>query len=179
MSRTMTAALDLDAAYRRFGEAVLHRARRVLRDDAAAQDALQETFLRAHRYQASFRGGSTLSWLFTVCDRVCFDALAKRRPVAVDDDALAALCDGDAVDAPHAPRPPSADARLLQDELVARALAHVDDETRAVLVHRYVDEIDTAASAAKLAVSERTVRRRLETFFARARRRLGVDAAAG
>ncbi len=169
--------LDLDSAYRRFGEAVLHRARRILRDDARAQDALQETFLRAHRYAGSFQGGSVLSWLFAIADRVCFDALGRRTPVATDDAALQALVDGDAVESPLAQRPRSVDARLLQDELVAQVLASIDDETRAILVHRYVDEIDTAAIAVRLDTSERTVRRRLERFFERARRRVGAGAA--
>lgn len=174
----MAAGFDLDVWYRRFGEAVHRRAARVLRESAAADDAVQETFLRAHRYRASYAGGAALPWLFTICDRVCFDALRRRQRmgVGVDDDvgvvvdALGAL-EGDAVDAAAA-RPPPAGARLEREQLVARALVGVDDETKAILVHRYFDELDTAQIASALATSERTVRRRLAEFFARARRRL-------
>lgn len=176
----MSAPLDLDTAYRLYGEAVLHRARRILRDEAPAQEALQETFRRAHRYAANFQGGSAVSWLFTLVDRVCFDVLSRRPPAASDDEALRALADGDAAMGPMAERPQSAEARRAQDELVARALACVDGEARAILVHRYIDEIDTAATAVLLDASERTVRRRLELFFERARRPVVVvDAKAG
>lgn len=156
-------AFDVTEAYRRYGEAVLRRARRILRDDAAANDALQETFLRAHRFQSSFRGDARPStWLFTIADRVCFDIIGKRRdaePLPEDDEAFRVL------EAPLA----SAEARLLRDELVARVLHRVDDETRAILVGRYVDELDTVEIARRLGSSERTVRRRLETFFGRTR----------
>ena len=58
-------AFDLDSstgalAKRSFG------ARRILGDDASAHDAVQETFLRAHRYAHTWAGGSALAWLFVV-----------------------------------------------------------------------------------------------------------------
>ncbi len=168
----MAALFDLDGWYRRFGEAVLRRARRILGDDASARDALQETFLRAHRYAASYAGGSALVWLFTICDRVCFDVLKQRRrsPVASsnesndDDDADFAVLAGEG--------PPSPGARLERDQLVRKALLRVDDETRQILLHRFFDELDTADIATALSTSERTVRRRLADFFSTARARL-------
>ena len=153
-------AFDVTEGYRRYGEAVIRRARRILRDDALARDALQETFLRAHRFQSSFRGeASPLTWLFTITDRVCFDLIGKRKPTEELSDELGTL---------EAPLP-SAEARVLRDELVARVLAHADDETRRILVGRYVDELDTQQIAARIGTSERTVRRRLEEFFGKSR----------
>lgn len=164
-------AFDVTEGYRRYGEAVLRRARRILRDDAAARDALQETFLRAHRFQSSFRGdASPLTWLFTITDRVCFDALGKRKPTEPLPDegsagALGALGSLDMLEAPL----PSAEARVLRDELLARVLGHADDETKRILVGRYVDELDTKQIAERIGASERTVRRRLEEFFGKTR----------
>ena len=155
-------AFDVTEGYRRYGEAVMRRARRILRDDALARDALQETFLRAHRFQSSFRGdASPLTWLFTITDRVCFDVIGKRKPTEQLPD------EGDlgALEAPL----PSAESRVLRDELVARVLQHADDETRRILVGRYVDELDTQQIAARIGASERTVRRRLEEFFGKTR----------
>jgi RNA polymerase sigma factor (sigma-70 family) len=171
--------LDLDAAYRRFGEAVFHRARRLLRDEALAKDALQETFLRAHKYQRSFQGGSMLSWLFTIADRVAFDAIKKRGVVVAGDAAELALLrvesgSDEAAFAQPAARPNSTLERMLQDEQVASALHGVDDDTRQILVHRYVDELTTDAIAQKTGISERTIRRRLEQFFSAAKTRLGA-----
>jgi RNA polymerase sigma-70 factor (ECF subfamily) len=175
----MADGFDLTVWYRRFGEAVYRRAARVLRDSAAADDVVQETFLRAHRYRASYAGGSALSWLFAICDRVCFDALRRQQRVRVGDgddvadvvDALSAL-EGDVFDDAAARTPPAAGARLEREQLVARALAGVDDETKAILLHRYFDELDTVQIAQTLSLSERTVRRRLAEFFSRARRRI-------
>lgn len=156
-------AFDVTEGYRRYGEAVFRRTRRILRDEASARDALQETFLRAHRFQDSFRGdASPLTWLFTIADRVCFDMIGKRKatePLPGDDELYRAL---------EAPLP-SAEARVLRDELVGRVLALADDETRRILVGRYVDELDTQQIAARIGSSERTVRRRLEAFFGKTR----------
>lgn len=162
---------DLDQIYRRFGEAVFHRARRLLRDDALADDVVQETFLRAHRYRHSYQGGSMLSWLFTIADRVAFDAIRRRGVVMGGDEAVAALEAHDARVAHgdgDAPRALNAADRLLKDEAVALALGQADDETRQILVHRYVDELTTDDIVRRTGQSERTIRRRLQHFFTRA-----------
>jgi len=171
----MATSFDLDAWYRRFGEAVQRRARRIVKDDATAHDVVQETFLRAHRYRASYAGGSGLVWLFTICDRVAFDVLKKRgRSDVMSDDDLARLlaeCD-DSGGEGQMSRPPPAGQRLERDQLVQRVLGGLDDETRQILVHRYFDDLDTAQIATALSTSERTVRRRLNDFFTRARQRV-------
>ena len=44
-----------------------------------AEDALQETFLRAWRGRASFEGrSSTLSWLYSIATNVCLTAISRR-----------------------------------------------------------------------------------------------------
>lgn len=64
----------LDAAY--------NLARWLTRDDHAAEDVVQEAFLRAARYFASFRGEDAKPWLLAIIRRVSFDWLAKRRSTA-------------------------------------------------------------------------------------------------
>src|SRR5262245_51931776 len=45
-----------------------------------AEDALQETFLRAWRGLAAFEGrSSTRAWLYTIATNVCLSAIAGRR----------------------------------------------------------------------------------------------------
>ena len=66
-------------AYRRYGSLVLRRCRRILRDDAAGEDALQEVFVRLMRYGDAFhQAESKVLWLYRVADRCCFDLLARR-----------------------------------------------------------------------------------------------------
>lgn len=46
-----------------------------------AEDAVQETFLRAWRRRETFQGRSTFrAWLYRIATRTCLDLLAKRRP---------------------------------------------------------------------------------------------------
>lgn len=56
----------LDAAYT--------VARYLLRDDQAAQDAVQEAFLRALRHFGGFRGGNERAWLLTIVRHCCATA---------------------------------------------------------------------------------------------------------
>src|SRR5215217_6849404 len=75
-----------------FGTAVTrHRAElhrhcaRMLRSRVDADDALQETFLRAWRSRGTCRTHEAArAWLYRIATNVCIDALAERRPVLVD-----------------------------------------------------------------------------------------------
>ncbi len=54
---------------------------RLLASSADADDVTQDTFLRAWRSLARFRGDSTFAtWLYRIATRRCFDLLAAHRP---------------------------------------------------------------------------------------------------
>ncbi len=137
----------------------------MLRDEHAASDATQETFLKALRYRESYKGGSGLSWVFTICDRICLDAIAQRNkhaPVAHNEDALASIVEDESA-------APWSEERLLRDDLVAQLLQRADPQTQAIVVHRFFDELGAEEIAAKVGASERTIRRRLTDFFSAAK----------
>lgn len=65
---------------RRHTPAVWRMARSMLRDDFAAEEAVQDTFLKAHRHLDGFRGEAKVStWLLSICHRACLDRLRLRR----------------------------------------------------------------------------------------------------
>jgi RNA polymerase sigma-70 factor (ECF subfamily) len=55
-------------------------------DSGAAEDATQETFLRAYRNIHRFHGGNFAGWLLQIARNVCIDAWRKRRPEVGTDD---------------------------------------------------------------------------------------------
>lgn len=66
---------------------VLGLARAMLGDDGAAQDVVQETFLRVWRFAGSVdpRRGSATSWLLTIARNLCVDTARARGHVVVVD----------------------------------------------------------------------------------------------
>jgi RNA polymerase sigma-70 factor (ECF subfamily) len=55
-------------------------------DSGGAEDATQETFLRAFRNIHRFHGGNFAGWLLQIARNVCIDAWRKRRPEAGTED---------------------------------------------------------------------------------------------
>ncbi len=79
---------DFDALVRRHLPAVTAYARALTRDRWAAEEAVQETFLRAWKYQDSFdRRGSFEGWLIRICRNCVIDAAARPsyEPLPTDD----------------------------------------------------------------------------------------------
>lgn len=65
---------------RRHTDAVWRMARSMLRDDFLAEEAVQDTFLKAYRNLHAFRGEAKLStWLLSICHRTCLDRLRLKR----------------------------------------------------------------------------------------------------
>ena len=75
----------LDAAY--------NLARWLVRNEADAQDVVQESLLRALRYFGSFRGGDARVWLLAIVRNTCYTLHARHAPddrhESLDDEALA------------------------------------------------------------------------------------------
>lgn len=100
----------------------------LLGDGAAADEATQETFVRAHsRLRAMRDGDKLLPWLFGIARNVSFEARRKMRRNDHGDD--------DLEERPTSS--PNPEALLLHreaDELLARAMQRVPEERRAALL---------------------------------------------
>jgi RNA polymerase sigma factor (sigma-70 family) len=138
---------EVAQAYRRYGHLVLRRCQRILRGDSAAEDMLQEVFVRLWRYGDAFAAvDAKVPWLYRVADRCCFDQLSRtgRGQSAHEGEA-------------EAPEPPT-EAQALEDrEIVLRFLDHFDDRVKQVAVLHYLDELSQEEIAAATGWSRQTV----------------------
>ncbi len=124
---------DRDAALvliRRFQSRVFGLTLSVTRDRGIAEEAAQDTFVRAWRYAASYdpRRGSAAGWLLTIARNAALD-LARARERRLDDPGLDAVDDAVGavgIDSPYEDLAPLAEAvRSLPDEQRAVLMAAV------------------------------------------------------
>lgn len=141
-------------------------ARAILRDDAEAEDVVQEAYLQAFRALGSFRGQSKLStWLVRITAN---QALMRRRrnaraaaAIPIDRSADPLARDG----VSNASGPESSAMRGEMRQLLEARIDALPDHFRAVFVMRALEELTVGETAAALGIPEATVR----TRFFRAR----------
>lgn len=72
--------LAFELLIRRHTDAVWRLARSLLHDNPAAEEAVQDTFLKAYRALGRFRPGAPVrTWLLVICHRTCIDQLRTRQ----------------------------------------------------------------------------------------------------
>jgi RNA polymerase sigma-70 factor (ECF subfamily) len=166
----MTEAEILDQ-YRRHGYFLFRRCLAFLADEGAAQDAVQEVFVRALRAGARFRGeADPRTWLCRISDNHCRDLLrqAKRRERPAPHDDRGA---GDQTAAE-----PAALVRHDDPEAILtarRVMASLDPSQQRLAVLYYIDELTQEEAAAEMGLSRRTIGKRLRALATRARTFLG------
>lgn len=77
----------------RFQRRVFGMTLSILRDRGAAEEAAQETLVRAWRHAPAYdpRRGSVAAWLLTIARNMSINMLPRRRPDPIDPDVLLAL----------------------------------------------------------------------------------------
>jgi RNA polymerase sigma-70 factor (ECF subfamily) len=141
------------AAYDEHGGELFGFAYRSLHDAGLAEEAVQETFVRAWRAAARYDPGrgSLRTWLFAICRNVVVDQ-ARARAVRP------ALADRDPAD--HA-APDDELERALMTFGIEEALQQVSDRHRQVVVEVHLRGRPVAEVAAELGVPTGTVHSRL------------------
>jgi RNA polymerase sigma-70 factor, ECF subfamily len=154
---------------RRYDQLLYRTARSILRDDAEAEDAVQEGYVLAYKSLARFRREAKLStWLVRIVANVALGRLRKTkqaRRVQLDDRTLRKLQER----ANDLPEPP--DEALIRRDVRRVLEAGIDalpDPYRAVFVLRAVQELSVEETAEALCIPNATVRSR----FSRGRRLL-------
>jgi RNA polymerase sigma-70 factor (ECF subfamily) len=146
--------------------------RGILRNDAEAEDVVQETYVRALTHLAGFRGESSLStWLSRIAMNEAMGRLRGRR-LALDLDALSKTRpEAQIIPFPAASSDPekSMAQREIQ-EVVERAIDALPEPFRLAFIMRVMEEMTVEETAALLGLKPETVKTRLHRARALLRR---------
>jgi RNA polymerase sigma-70 factor (ECF subfamily) len=155
---------------------VLAIARRLLNNDLDADDIAQDTFIRAHRGLANFRGDSSLStWLYRIATNLARnrywyffrrhrqDTMSLNQPISAEHPHQ--LPELEATDSPSPLRQTMRNEFV---ELVGRCLDQLDTPHRDILRMRYIQHFSYDEIGSSLHLNFGTVKSRM----ARARERL-------
>ena len=139
---------------------------RMLGNAPDAEDALQNTFLKAFQYVDKFEGRSSLStWLYRIASNEALMMLRKRRPettfsdIPPEDDDIQNYDPVQLTDWCCLPEEEllSAEARTTLD----RAVQHLPETLRIVFVLRDIDDLSIQETSQVLGLSETAVKTRL------------------
>jgi len=140
---------------RRHNRALYRTARSIVKDDAEAEDVLQEAYILAFRGMEKFRGESSMStWLTRI---VINEAIARSRRRSR---AEIILLDGEAAMDEHSEQPEQALLRSEARRLIEQKIDCLPDAFRTVFVLRALEEMSVEETAACLDIPEATVRTR-------------------
>jgi RNA polymerase sigma-70 factor (ECF subfamily) len=166
------AAGDQDALrhlMRRHNQLLYRTARSILKDDAEAEDAVQEAWLLACRAMDGFRGDAKLStWLVRIAANEAIARFRRQRRSAeviqIDSDAAADISE-DIMSESRSDQPEQSARRAEARRLLEARIDALPDAFRTVFILRAVEELSVEEAAAALGIPEATVR----TRFFRAR----------
>ena len=141
---------------RKYQDKIYNLCRYMLQDMHDAEDAAQDTFIKAYRNLGAFKpDASFYTWLYRIAVNACLDYKKKARPEQIDDEyALDRLASTDA-----------SPERLYQSKEITRsiqsALAKLPEQLRAVIVLKEIEELSYEEIAEVLHTSLGTVKSRI------------------
>ena len=156
--KTQRRLAAVEALHRQCAAAVYDKCLRILQDTGDAEDAVQETFLRAYGAWESFSyGPSRLPWLYRIATNVCLQTLRTRRrkgaaPLVVE-----------VVDVGS-----SAAEIAAARQIVLRLFDELDERGQEILVAHFIDGMAQGEIATMLGISRRAVVKRLAILRLRA-----------
>ena len=160
---------DASAAFvRRFQHRVFGLTLSILRDRGAAEEAAQETFVRAWRHAGAFdpRRGAVAGWLLTIARNVSINMLPTRRVDPIDPDLLSEMGGSDEE---------GPEDQVTHSELVRQALGRVPQEQRRALVLAAFYGFTAKEMSELDKVPLGTVKTRIRSAMMKLRSELGVS----
>ncbi len=147
------AANEIAAVYDAHADELYRFSFRMLRDRTRAEEAVQDTFLRAWRYADRWNEniGSRRTWLFSIAHNVCIDAMRAR-----DARPQLAAAGARTIERTH----PSLESAM-DGWLVEEALRRLRDDQRVAIVETYLKGNSYSEVAAATGTNEATLRSRV------------------
>jgi RNA polymerase sigma-70 factor (ECF subfamily) len=141
-------------------------ARLILRDPDLAQDAVQETLIRAWRSLPGLRDPAAFDhWLHSLVAHACLDLVRKRRrrvaEIELTPQQITAVLDNT--------------SQVADRDLLDRALARLEPEERAVVVLHFYLDLPLPRVAAMLGIPGGTAKSRLHRSLGILRSSLSID----
>jgi RNA polymerase sigma-70 factor (ECF subfamily) len=159
---------DLDAFNQlvlRYQNLAYRHANALLGDSASAEDAVQESFIRAFQSMAGFRGGSFRAWILKIVTNSAYDVLrrSKKHPVQP---LFPENEHGDDIESPNWLADPAASIENIVEQAefstdLYRVLDELSERYRTVLTLIDIYEFDYAEAAQVLKVPIGTIKSRL------------------
>lgn len=151
--------------------------RAILKNDADAEDLMQETYIRAYRNLSRFEGRSKFStWLSRIAVN---EAIARKRSTERREE-IEPMIDPQSDRAKdfqsRVPSPEQQASSREVQSLLETAIDSLPDIYRTVLMMRDIQDMETAETAEVLDISEQNVKTRLHRARALLRRRLYAQA---
>jgi RNA polymerase sigma-70 factor (ECF subfamily) len=155
--------IDIEAYYHRYGPMILRRCRQMLGSEEDALDAMQDVFVKLINAKAKLHGQFPSSLLYTMATNTCLNRIRwkkRRRESALDlEDFIL----------------PSKDREMefTEARLVMEGILDAESElTRGICFMYHADGMTLKEIGDTVGMSVSGVRKRLETFKARARKKL-------
>lgn len=145
---------------RRYNQRLFRIARGILRDDADAEDVVQEAYIRVFTHLEQFRGDSAVgTWLVRIAINLALGRVRQHRPtVDIAERSIAS----------SGPDPETLMARQELRTLIERSIDELPDAFRSVFVARIVEGLSIQETAELFHIRPETVKTRVH----RARRAL-------
>lgn len=160
-------AIDVEAAYVRYGPMVLRRCRRLLIDEEAAVDAMHDVFVSLVRHGARLEDRGLSALLYRIATHVSLNAIRtrrRRREDADGDDVLQRIASAEDPEA-------RAITRIFTDKL----LGQVSVRSRELAVMHLVDGMTLEEVARAVDMSVSGVRKRLRALKGTVRELAALD----
>ncbi|MGC1294611.1 MAG: RNA polymerase sigma factor [Alloacidobacterium sp.] len=157
---------------RRYNQRLYRVTRAILRDDAEAEDVIQDAYVRAYQHLDQFAGSAAFStWLTRIAVHEALRRLHLRdRSQQLEDTEHDEEGSMSVVETSLDPEQRASLAELGQ--LLEEAVLDLPDQYRTVIMLRDIDELSTAETAAVLDLTEQNVKVRLHRGRAMMRDRL-------